>query len=85
MSGYRNLRWLETAPDAYVHFDQRQRQWAFFLTRPYLKMAYRALAKLRCLLVGHEWSPCWEEEKFDLTKLGHTSTHCVFCGKSKAA
>jgi len=63
-------------------FDQRQRQWAYFLTRPLQRLAYRALAKARCLLMGHEWSPCWEEEKFDLTRLGHTSTHCVFCGAS---
>jgi hypothetical protein len=80
--GYRHLRLLETAPDNYVTFDQRQRQWSFSYRHPWLWAAYRALAKLRCLLVSHEWSPCWEHEKFDLANLGQSTTHCVFCGAS---
>ena len=80
MSVYRNLRWLETAPDNYVEFTQRQRQWVFSVTHPALWAIYRALAKLRCRLIGHEWSPCWEEEKFNLHELGKMTTHCNFCG-----
>lgn len=78
---YRDLRWFETAPDNYVAFGQAQRQWSFSYRRPWLWRAYCMAARLRCALVGHEWSPCWEEEKFDLHKLGRMSTHCVFCGK----
>lgn len=78
---YRPLRFLETAPDAYVEFTQRQRQWAFSYRHPWLWAIYRLVAKTRCALFGHEPSPCREEEKFDLRKLGQTSTHCNFCGK----
>ena len=85
MSSYRTLRWLETAPDNYVEFTQRQRQWSFSYRHPWLWAAYRALAKARCALFGHERSPCIEHEKFDLANLGRASTHCNFCGKSLAA
>ena len=80
---YRGLRFLETAPDNYVHFDQRQRQWTFSYHHPIVWRAYTWLARLRCALVGHEWSPLWEHEKFDLANLGRPTTHCVFCGKSR--
>jgi hypothetical protein len=83
MNDYRNLRWLETAPDAYVRFDQSQRQWAFSYRHPWLWAIYRGLAKLRCLALGHEMSPCFDEEKFDLRHLGRMSTNCVFCGRSQ--
>jgi hypothetical protein len=82
MGVYRSLRWLETAPDAYVEFSQRQRQWAFSHRHPLLWAAYRAAAKSRCALLGHEWSPCIEHEKFDLANLGSASTHCLFCGEN---
>ncbi len=84
MSEFRNIRRFETAPDAYVWFTQRQRQWVFSITHPILWRAYRAAAKVRCAALGHEWSPCWEEEKFNLNELGRMSTHCVFCGKVKS-
>jgi len=82
-SNYRALRWLETAPDAYVEFAQSQRQWSFSYRHPLLWRVYRALARARCVVAGHEWSPCWEEEKFYLPELGKMSTHCVFCGKGR--
>lgn len=81
MGDYRNLRWLETAPDNYVQFNTRQRQWAFSYRHPWLWAVYRRLARVRCALLGHEWSPCIEHEKFDLSRLGRSSTHCVFCGR----
>ena len=81
MSNYRPLRFLETAPDSYVPFHQRQRQWAFSCHHPRLWAAYRFAARVRCALVGHEAPPCLEEEKFDLRKLGRMTTHCNFCGE----
>jgi hypothetical protein len=80
-SEYRPLRWLETAPDNYVEFHARQRQWSFSYRHPWLWAVYRAASKARCVLLGHEWSPCIEHEKFDLERLGQSSTHCNFCGR----
>jgi hypothetical protein len=57
-SEYRPLRWLETAPDNYVEFHARQRQWSFSYRHPWLWAVYRAASKARCVLLGHEWSPC---------------------------
>jgi hypothetical protein len=82
MSKTRDLRFLETAPDNYVDWHQRQRQWSFFSRHPLLWRAYRLAARIRCAVVGHEWSPCFEEEKFNLHKLGKMTTHCLFCGAS---
>jgi hypothetical protein len=81
VKSYRPLRVFETAPDAFVEFRSAQRQWAFSYKYPAWWRLYRFAARIRCLVVGHEWSPCWEEEKFDLSRLGRTETHCVFCGK----
>ncbi len=83
MREFRKLRAFETAPDAYVEFSERQRQWSRSISYPLAWRVYQATARLRCIILGHEWSPCWEEEKFDLSRLGHTSTHCVFCAKAK--
>jgi hypothetical protein len=83
MSDYRPLRILETAPDNYVRFEQRQRQWSFSYRHPWLWAIYRAAARLRCALLSHEWSPCIEHEKFYLPELGRSSTHCNFCGASQ--
>lgn len=41
---YRDLRVLETAPDAYVRFEQRQRQWSFSYRHPLLWNASVVLA-----------------------------------------
>jgi hypothetical protein len=85
MSAYRDLRLFETTPDNYVEFTQRQRQWAFSVNHPLLWRAYRALARLRCFITGHDWSPCIEHEKFCLPELGRSSTHCNFCGAGRSA
>jgi hypothetical protein len=74
---------FETAPDNYVHFHQSQQQWSFSYHHPLLWRAYRLAARVRCTLLGHEWSPCWDEEKFDLSNLGRMTTHCVFCAAEK--